>query len=171
MKCPKCAYERQAADVAPDWQCPSCKVAYIKVLQAQEAARAALTEQAEALRGRPAPDEDATDDDDRHWLLASGQKIMIYSILLNFLVRAVGSVRGIPDILLLILFACVALYAASGVVRICTGLGKSQGEKIAFMVMVFIPLVNLLGLLYLSSKATTLLRKAGWKVGLLGARP
>ncbi len=31
MKCPKCGYVRSAAETAPDWQCPSCGVAYAKV--------------------------------------------------------------------------------------------------------------------------------------------
>lgn len=31
MICPKCRYERKASDDAPDWQCPSCGVAYAKV--------------------------------------------------------------------------------------------------------------------------------------------
>jgi len=30
--CPKCAYTRKPDDYAPDWQCPSCKVAYNKVM-------------------------------------------------------------------------------------------------------------------------------------------
>jgi len=30
-RCPKCRYERQPTDAAPDWQCPSCGVAYSKV--------------------------------------------------------------------------------------------------------------------------------------------
>ena len=30
-RCPKCRYERQPDDSAPDWQCPSCGVAYAKV--------------------------------------------------------------------------------------------------------------------------------------------
>ena len=30
-KCPKCGYERKATDSAPEWQCPSCGVAYAKV--------------------------------------------------------------------------------------------------------------------------------------------
>lgn len=30
-KCPKCGYERKTTDYAPDWQCPSCGVAYVKV--------------------------------------------------------------------------------------------------------------------------------------------
>lgn len=28
--CPKCRYVRQATDICPDWQCPSCQVAYLK---------------------------------------------------------------------------------------------------------------------------------------------
>ena len=28
--CPKCSYIRQAGDEAPEWQCPSCQVAYSK---------------------------------------------------------------------------------------------------------------------------------------------
>ena len=29
-RCPKCRYERQPSESAPDWQCPSCGVAYAK---------------------------------------------------------------------------------------------------------------------------------------------
>lgn len=28
--CPKCQYKRQDSDVAPQWQCPKCGVAYMK---------------------------------------------------------------------------------------------------------------------------------------------
>lgn len=30
QRCPRCRYERQRTDTAPDWQCPSCGVAYSK---------------------------------------------------------------------------------------------------------------------------------------------
>jgi len=30
LLCPKCRYQRQPSDDAPDWQCPSCGVAYAK---------------------------------------------------------------------------------------------------------------------------------------------
>lgn len=30
MKCPKCGYVRRFGETAPDWQCPSCGVAYAK---------------------------------------------------------------------------------------------------------------------------------------------
>jgi hypothetical protein len=33
--CPKCTYTRTADDYAPEWQCPSCKVAYNKVTPAE----------------------------------------------------------------------------------------------------------------------------------------
>lgn len=29
-RCPRCRYERQPTNTAPDWQCPSCGVAYAK---------------------------------------------------------------------------------------------------------------------------------------------
>jgi len=31
VTCPKCTYVRSATDQAPEWQCPSCGVAYLKV--------------------------------------------------------------------------------------------------------------------------------------------
>jgi len=30
MKCPKCGYSRKLGETAPDWQCPSCGIAYAK---------------------------------------------------------------------------------------------------------------------------------------------
>ena len=42
MKCPKCGYSRTMGDTAPEWQCPSCGIAYAKVQEARDgAARAA----------------------------------------------------------------------------------------------------------------------------------
>jgi predicted RNA-binding Zn-ribbon protein involved in translation (DUF1610 family) len=33
--CPKCQYQRKPGDEAPDWQCPSCGIAYAKYSEAQ----------------------------------------------------------------------------------------------------------------------------------------
>jgi glutaredoxin len=33
-RCPRCRYERRSTDTAPDWQCPSCEVAYNKAEEA-----------------------------------------------------------------------------------------------------------------------------------------
>ena len=72
--------------------------------------------------------------------------------------------------LLFVLAFVVTGFTVNGVLKICSGLGKSQGSKLAFMVAAVFPLVNLVTLVFLSLKATKLLRSAGWEVGLLGAR-
>lgn len=41
MICPKCHYQRQPTDTAPQWQCPACGVAYAKVMSAGAGPRAA----------------------------------------------------------------------------------------------------------------------------------
>lgn len=40
LTCPKCSYTRKPEDNAPDWQCPSCQVAYNKVTPEALAAQA-----------------------------------------------------------------------------------------------------------------------------------
>ncbi|GAA6135799.1 hypothetical protein NBRC116188_25890 [Oceaniserpentilla sp. 4NH20-0058] len=37
MECPKCNYNRLKSDHAPEWQCPSCGVAYNKVKKSVKA--------------------------------------------------------------------------------------------------------------------------------------
>ncbi len=37
--CPKCRYERQSTDTAPEWQCPSCGIAYSKAESASPVAQ------------------------------------------------------------------------------------------------------------------------------------
>jgi len=39
--CPKCQYQRQITDEAPEWQCPSCGIAYAKYIEAQSGGGAA----------------------------------------------------------------------------------------------------------------------------------
>jgi len=109
--------------------------------------------------------------EERLWLASEGQKMVIYSILLNLLLRAVERSQVLPGVVLELLFVGVMVYTLMGVVRICSGLGKSQNQKILFMVLSFFPLINLVILVYLSVKTSRMLRAAGWQVGLLGARP
>ena len=185
MKCPMCGYERRPEDSAPVWQCPSCKVAYVK------AAAAAVKFQAEppivpgtaTAPATPIPPSDAASKRERtqqksqeieagirEWQAARGQKILIYCILLNFLLGAIERTQKIPDLVMMGLYILTAAWSLLGVVRICSGLQKSQGQKILFMVMTFFPLINLVALVHLSMKATRMLRDAGWSVGLFGAR-
>jgi hypothetical protein len=114
-------------------------------------------------------EEAEADLEERQWLAARGQKIIIYSIILNFLLRAVENSQVMPGLLPWLFFA-VSIYSLLGVVKICSGLGKSQNLKILFMVLSFLPLINVLIMIYLSIKTTRMLRESGWEVGLLGAR-
>jgi len=110
------------------------------------------------------------DSDELEWLLSRGQKIVIYSILLNFVLRAFDRTQVAADWVIYVLYFCTAAYSLLGVLKICSGLQKSQGMKILFMVLSYFPLINLIVLVYLNVQATRRLRQAGWTVGLLGAR-
>ena len=113
----------------------------------------------------------SSDEQELQGLAAHGQKIVIRCIVLSFLLRAIERAQALPSLVLQALFLCVVIYSLVGVVRICSGLGESQNKKIAFMVLAFFPVLNLVALVYLSVRASRMLRDAGWKVGLFGARP
>ncbi len=187
MKCPKCGYQRLPADSAPAWQCPSCKVAYNKVAPTPAPASAAsapavapksVAPVAPIPAPKPPPSRAPRDtaeleeyeQTEREWLAARGQRILIWSILLNFLLSALSRAHAVPDLLVQSLYLAVAAWSLVGVVKICSGLAKGQNQKILFMVLSFFPLINLVTLLYLNAKTTRMLRDAGWSVGLLGAR-
>lgn len=164
MKCPKCGYVRLVTDAAPDWQCPSCQVAYIK-------AKAGAGEPVEAVpESAAAQAAEGHDVDERAVLAASGQKIVIYCILLTFVVQALTQGNVVAPLVAMGMYFCVAAYSLFGVLRICSALGKSQNQKLTFMALSCMPWVNLVALIVLNVKATALLRAAGWRVGLLGAR-
>ncbi len=167
MKCPKCSYERRPQDDAPDWQCPSCKVAYAKVMRAPAAMAPVVAPVAVAAE----PEEQEDDLHERILLTAQGQRIVIWSIVAVFVLRAIDRSQLLPALLLELLLLGTALYRVSGVVKMCTGLGSTQNRKLLFMVLSFFPLINLILLAHLSVKATRIARDAGWRVGLFGARP
>ena len=98
--------------------------------------------------------------------VALGQKLIIWAILLNILTYglqyAIGDIAGL-------LFIVVLVLSLVGLFKLASGLGYSTGAKIGFVILLLIPLIGLITLLILNSKATTALRAAGYKVGLLGA--
>lgn len=172
MKCPKCAYVRVATDVAPEWQCPSCQVAYVKASvptgESVAAGSARNSPKVPKLASAPV----GTDDQDELVALAaSGQKIVIYSILLTFVVRGMVQGNVVAPLVAMVMAFAVAAYSLVGVLRICSALEKSQNQKLMFMALSCMPWLNLVALVMLNAKATALLRSAGWRVGLLGARP
>jgi hypothetical protein len=84
--CPRCAYVRAATDTAPDWQCPKCGVAYVKVLQPQAATGAV------APVGRASIDEHATGPAEGSRGLAMFAHL---SILLGFIIPLVNIIAPI----------------------------------------------------------------------------
>jgi hypothetical protein len=98
--------------------------------------------------------------------VASGQKLVIYAILVYFLAIVLQFVIG-PFAALLLLGTLVM--AILGIVRLASGLGISIAMRIVLVILLFIPLVGLIVLLSLNSRATKALREAGYRVGLLGA--
>jgi hypothetical protein len=167
MKCPKCGCVRTPDETAPAWQCPSCGVAYSKASNHAES----RTRVSSASRTtQPSASIDSATDDDKLALAAGGQKIAIYCILLTFVFNAAVSTNAFPPLVLLLLAFILGVYSLLGIVRICSGLDKGQGTKIFFMVCAFVPLANLVTLIYLSMKTTKLLRAAGWTVGLMGVK-
>lgn len=98
--------------------------------------------------------------------IASGQKLVIYAILVNFativLQVVVGRIAGLLGIASLVM-------SVVGIIRVGRGMGFGRGSRMLLVVAMFVPLVNLITLLVLNARATTLLRNAGYKVGLLGA--
>jgi hypothetical protein len=99
-------------------------------------------------------------------LVASGQRAVIYAILINLaayvLRTTIGPAFWVPALLGLAL-------SLFGVYRLATGLGMSTWVKGLVVICMFVPLVSLVALFVLNSKATTMLRAAGYRVGLLGA--
>ena len=110
------------------------------------------------------------DDDERAELAARGQRILIFNILLNLGLNGVQRSNAVPPLVLMALGFILAVWSLLGVVKICSALGCSQGAKLTYMALSFVPLVNLVTLVMLSVRATRLLRSAGWTVGLFGAR-
>jgi hypothetical protein len=98
--------------------------------------------------------------------VATGQKLIIYAILVNFL--TMGLVAAFGDIAALLGIVAIVLSLA-GLMRLGSGLHYSTGKKILLVLLMFVPLISIITLAILNSRATKALRAAGYRVGLLGA--
>jgi hypothetical protein len=114
--------------------------------------------------------------------LGSGQKLAVYAIctyigtvLARILLSALlKSILEDDDRFLLALFVGAAFLVAFvlstvGLWRMADGLGISTGLRVLLVILLFIPLVNIVILLILSSRTTRTLRQAGYRVGFFGA--
>jgi hypothetical protein len=101
---------------------------------------------------------------------ARGQRMLVFSILGGFMLNGYERVTTPNVYVFIALTLFITIYSLVGVVRLSSGLGRSTGAKIVFMVLTFVPLANLVSWIVLSVQATRALRAAGWSVGLLGAK-
>lgn len=99
--------------------------------------------------------------------VASGQKLIIYAILVHLLTICLQLVIG-ENAALLGIVAVVMSWI--GFLRLASGLGYSTGAKIGLVILLLVPLIGLITLLVLNSRATKALTEAGYKVGLFGAK-
>ena len=98
--------------------------------------------------------------------VASGQKLIIYAIVINILATvlqlAIHPILGLLGLVSLVM-------AVIGVIKLTAGLSASVISKVIYVILMFVPVINLITLLILNSRATRELRAKGYKVGLMGA--
>ena len=109
----------------------------------------------------PIPDKSTED-------VRAGQKTILYAILMNLTAFAL-SYLGLAGPITSILFLCGIGFSMYGMFLMSGGLGFQTALKVIFCILLIVPLVSLVVLLVLNSKATAHLRKNGFKVGLMGA--
>jgi len=98
--------------------------------------------------------------------VASGQRLMIYSILVSLVALALQASIGPASFVVTIGSWILSMI---GVVRLSGALGNSTIVRVVCAIAMVIPLINLLVMLRFSSIATNKLRAGGYKVGLFGA--
>lgn len=103
--------------------------------------------------------------------MRTGQKLLIYGILLNLGALLLQLTR---DRALLIVAGIAALMAIAlavlGILPVSSGLKYHGAVRVICCVLTIVPLVNLVMLLILNGQASAALRAEGHEVGLLGAK-
>jgi hypothetical protein len=96
-----------------------------------------------------------------------GQKLVIYA-LLAYIAAMLMRGAGLGPFSLVAALSALGM-GLVGVYRLSSGLSYSMVVRVIFLILMFVPLVGLLVMLRLNANATTRLRAAGYRVGLLGA--
>jgi hypothetical protein len=108
---------------------------------------------------------DSLSDDDTIRDVARYQRMVLMSILASF--ASNGLARVSPGILTGLLLLGIGIFSIWSIYRLSKALELSAA---LWVVVMFIPLFNLLGMLYVNQKATGFLKAQGLRVGLLGAK-
>ena len=98
--------------------------------------------------------------------IARGQRLVIYGILLNLL--TVALIATVGDVAKLLYFPALVV-SIVGLHGLASGLGYAVWKEVLLILLMLIPLLNLIVLAAINSRATKMLRAGGYKVGLFGA--
>ena len=111
--------------------------------------------------------------------VAKGQKAVIYAFILNLMAAALAvrlPAMGLSGATLTyavvgswVLRLVIVVLGLYGIFKIANELGWSGLAKAVTFVLLLLPLVNLITLLFVNGKATAFLKKAGYRVALVGA--
>jgi uncharacterized paraquat-inducible protein A len=99
--------------------------------------------------------------------LSSGQKLVIYAVLVYFLAVFAQAFIGPLVIVILIVSLIMSLI---GVFRVLAAFNSHIVVRILLFLLLFVPLINMLVLLRINGRATRELREAGYEVGLMGVK-
>lgn len=109
---------------------------------------------------------DSVTDDETVREVAKFQRRVLLSIGASFFANGLMRV-GPGGPLTVLLMLGIAIFSIWSIYRLCRALELSA---ILWVIVMFIPLFNLLGMLYVNQKATRFLKDQGLSVGLLGAK-
>lgn len=112
--------------------------------------------------------------------VVAGQRLLIAVIVAHVLAvlsmvvaPSLGVSQSVGTTLVLVVVVVeVACFVAAivGLLKISGGLEFSDGARVLLFIAMFVPVINLLTLLSVNSKATAFLKTSGYRVGLLGAK-
>jgi len=161
--CGKCNYLRKEVEYVPEWQCPSCGVAYNKVNKAQ-------VNQAEAKQNtnNPINHIQQTDTGTEAQAVITGQSYMVYGVLLSLLLFSFKFLFN--DTLFSIFSGLLLFLMIFGILKILSNLGEKTIFKVIYIIFLFFPLLNLFVLFSVNSRAKKYLKEQGYNVGALGLK-
>ena len=100
--------------------------------------------------------------------LASARRIVNLCLFVWAAAVAFGTLKTVVAPLVVLVAVVAALF---GVIRLAIALRVSSLWRFIFVVAMFVPVVNLIAMGWLSTRATKVLRAAGFSVGLFRATP
>ena len=109
---------------------------------------------------------DSSGDDETIREVAKFQRRVLLSIVASFFANGLMRV-GPGGPLTVLLMLGIGIFSIWSIYRLCRALELSA---ILWVIIMFVPLFNLLGMLYVNQKATRFLKDQGLSVGLLGAK-